>query len=162
VLELAEFWVSLMRRANGSPKTMQRLTISIDDELAAQFESLIASRQYANRSEAFRDLVRRELVQEQLCIAPDVHCVAALTYVYDHHDRTTTLRLLELQHSHHVLTLASTHVHLAHDLCLETVILRGPAQAVEALACSILAERGVQHGRVHLIPQPPDVGSVQG
>ena len=54
--------------------------------------------------------------------------MASLSYLYDHHDRTTTLRLLDLQHKHHVLTLASTHVHLEHDLCMETVILRGPGQ----------------------------------
>ena len=43
---------------------MQRLSISIDDDLAADFESLIQSRSYSNRSEAFRDLVRRELRQD--------------------------------------------------------------------------------------------------
>jgi len=90
---------------------MQRLSISIDDELAADFESLIESRRYSNRSEAFRDLVRRELRQERLTLKPDAPCVASLSYLYDHHDRTTTLRLLDLQHNHHVLTLASTHVH---------------------------------------------------
>lgn len=130
---------------------MQRLTISMDDELAADFDSLIESRRYSNRSEAFRDLVRRELRQERLALKPDAPCVASLSYLYDHHDRTTTLRLLELQHNHHVLTLASTHVHLDHDLCMETVILRGPANRVSNLANAILAERGVRDGQVHLM-----------
>jgi CopG family nickel-responsive transcriptional regulator len=130
---------------------MQRLSISIDDELAADFESLIESRRYSNRSEAFRDLVRRELRQERLALKPDAPCVASLSYLYDHHDRTTTLRLLDLQHNHHVLTLASTHVHLEHDLCMETVILRGPANKVSDLANAILAERGVKDGQVHLM-----------
>lgn len=130
---------------------MQRLSISIDDELAADFESLIESRRYSNRSEAFRDLVRRELRQERLALKPDAPCVASLSYLYDHHDRTTTLRLLDLQHNQHVLTLASTHVHLAHDLCMETVILRGPANAVCDLANAIIAERGVRDGQLHVL-----------
>ena len=64
---------------------------------------------------------------------------------------STTLRLLDLQHNHHVLTLASTHVHLEHDLCLETLILRGPADAVSDLAHAILAEKGVKDGQLHLM-----------
>lgn len=130
---------------------MQRLSISIDDELATDFDSLIQSRRYSNRSEAFRDLVRRELRQERLALNPNTPCVASLSYLYDHHDRTTTLRLLDLQHNHHVLTLASTHVHLEHNLCMETVILRGPANAVSDLANAILAEKGVRDGQLHLM-----------
>ncbi|GAA4325401.1 nickel-responsive transcriptional regulator NikR [Pigmentiphaga soli] len=130
---------------------MQRLTISIDDDLAADFEALIASRHYSNRSEAIRDLVRSELRRERVALRPDAPCVAALTFLYDHHDRTTTMRLLELQHDHHVLTMASTHVHLEHDKCLETVILRGPADAVSSLGNAILAEKGVKDGQLHLM-----------
>lgn len=132
---------------------MERLTISIEEELSADFAALIEARQYRNRSEAFRDLVRRELRQERLVIKPDATCVASLSYLYDHHDRTTTMRLLDLQHNHHVLTLASTHVHLEHNLCLETVILRGPANAVSELAHTILAEKGVRDGQLHLMVQ---------
>lgn len=130
---------------------MQRLTISIDDDLVEDFETLIAARQYNNRSEAFRDLVRRELRQERVALQPDIPCVASLSYLYDHHDRTTALRLMDIQHDHHVLTLAATHVHLEHDLCMETLILRGPASAVSKLADAILAEKGVRDGQVHLI-----------
>lgn len=85
--------------------------------------------------------MRRELRQERLALRPDAPCVASLSYLYDHHDRTSTLRLLDIQHEHHVLTMASTHVHLEHDLCMETVILRGPANAVSDLANTIPAVR---------------------
>jgi CopG family nickel-responsive transcriptional regulator len=130
---------------------MQRLTISIDDDLADDFEALIQARQYGNRSEAFRDLVRRELGQERLSLDPRRLCVATLSYLYDHHDRTVVGRLMDLQHQHHGLTLSATHVHLDHDNCLETLILRGPADKVSALAHAILAERGVRDGAVHLM-----------
>ncbi len=130
---------------------MQRLTISIDDDLAYAFDKLIASRRYTNRSEAFRDLLRRELSAERLLAKPGTKCVAALSYLYDHHDRTTTSRLLDMQHDHHALTLSSMHAHLTHDLCMETAILRGSSDAVTRLAETILAEKGVQDGHLHLI-----------
>ena len=130
---------------------MQRLTISIDDDLAKDFDTLIEARQYGNRSEAVRDLVRKELRQERLLDDPTRDCVATLSYLYDHHDRTTVRRLMDLQHEHHDLTLSATHVHLDHDNCLETLILRGPADEVSALAQAILASRGVRDGAVHLM-----------
>lgn len=130
---------------------MQRLTISIDDDLAEDFEALIQARQYGNRSEAIRDLVRRELRQERLQADPKRACVATLSYLYDHHDRNVVRRLMDLQHEHHDLTLSATHVHLDHDNCLETLILRGPADQVGALAHAILAEKGVRDGAVHLM-----------
>ena len=131
---------------------MQRLTISIDDELAERFERWSQDKGYDNRSEAFRDLLRRELGHESLQADPRTPCVATLTYVYDHHERTLSLRLMDMQHDHHELTVSTMHAHLAHDLCVETVILKGPAQEVRAFAQRVLAERGVRQGQVHLVP----------
>lgn len=131
---------------------MQRLTISIDDELAEQLESWAGRKGYDNRSEAFRDLLRRELGLEQIQSDPQSPCVATLTYLYDHHERTLSLRLMDMQHDHHDLTVSSMHAHLAHDLCMETVILKGPAGKVRTFAHAVLAERGVRQGQLHLVP----------
>lgn len=136
----------------GKLAGMQRLTISIDDDLAADFESLVQARGYENRSEAFRDLVRRELGQAIAESNPKVPCVATLTYLYDHHDRAVSTRLMDMQHEHHDLTVSAMHAHLEHSLCVETVILRGPADEVRHFAQSILAQRGVTDGQLHLVP----------
>jgi len=42
---------------------MQRLTITIDDALLGEVDAFIDRRGYANRSEAFRDLLRGSLEQ---------------------------------------------------------------------------------------------------
>jgi CopG family transcriptional regulator, nickel-responsive regulator len=131
---------------------MQRLTISIDDELAADFESLVQARGYENRSEAFRDLVRRELDEQTVDARPDAPCVATLTYLYDHHERALAARIVDMQHEHHELTVSTMHAHIDHDLCVETLILRGPADEVRHFAESMLAQRGVHHGQLHLVP----------
>jgi CopG family nickel-responsive transcriptional regulator len=59
---------------------LQRFTISLDDELAAQFDGLIASKGYVNRSEAVRDLIWMGLGRERLITpdpaAPHAWCVA--------------------------------------------------------------------------------------
>ena len=131
---------------------MQRLTISLDDELAQAFDQLILRRGYANRSEAVRDLLRRELGENDLTHGTAKQCVAVLSYVFDHHERQLSSRLTTLQHDHHDLAIATMHAHISHEDCVETVIMRGATSQVEEFAHSVIAETGVRHGQIHLIP----------
>jgi CopG family transcriptional regulator, nickel-responsive regulator len=130
---------------------MERITISIDEDLAAEFDSLIAQRGYKNRSEAVRDLVRSHLEAARVSEGQEGHCVANLSYVYNHHERDLAERLTALQHGQHDLTVATMHAHLDHDNCLESVILRGTSAAVRAFADAMTAERGVRHGQLNLV-----------
>lgn len=130
---------------------MERFTISLDDRLARQFDDWIAERSYGNRSEAVRDLLRAELGRSKLEKGTGSQCVACLSYVFNHHERDLAERLTALQHDHHDLTASTMHVHLDHDHCLETVVLRGPTDRVMRFADVICAERGVHHGKLNLI-----------
>ncbi|PWC11826.1 nickel-responsive transcriptional regulator NikR [Brenneria roseae subsp. americana] len=136
---------------------MQRLTISMDDQLAQDFDELMARKGYANRSEAFRDMLRRELGEMTRKTDQEGECVAVLSYVYDHHERQLSSRLAEMQHDHHDLTVSTMHTHLSHEECVETVILRGTAALVERFAESVMAQTGVRHGQLNLIPLSPVV-----
>ena len=137
---------------------MQRFTISLDDQLAAQFDDWIAQRGYGNRSEAVRDLFRAELDRSAQQAGTATQCVACLSYVFNHHERDLAERLTSLQHAHHDLTVSSMHAHLDHDYCLETVILKGEIAAVRQFADAVCAERGVHHGKINLISVELDVG----
>ena len=131
---------------------MQRMTISVDDDLAQQFDALVHERGYQNRSEAFRDLVRRELEEQRIRTHHAPHCIANLSYVYDHNERQLARRLATKSHGHHDLSHSTMHVHLDHDDCIESVILRGPTKNVQQFAESVITERGVRHGQLNLIP----------
>ncbi|KAF0102490.1 MAG: CopG family transcriptional regulator nickel-responsive regulator [bacterium] len=131
---------------------MERITISLDESLARAFDVLIRSRGYANRSEAVRDMLRRELESDRLAREDAPHCVASLSYVYNHHERRLAERLTDLQHHAHDLVVSSMHFHLDHDHCLETLFLRGHTVEVRALAEQISAERGVRHAALNLVP----------
>ena len=131
---------------------MQRVTITLDDEIMAELELMIAKRGYQNRSEAIRDLARAGIRQaaEESNDARD--CVAALVYVYDHESRELPKRLTQIFHGHHDLTLATMHVHLDHESCMEVTVLKGRTQEVQHVAEHVIAERGVRHGRVIAVP----------
>jgi len=130
---------------------MQRITITIDDQLAQELDVLAHARGYQNKSEAVRDLVRAGIVHTR----PDVssaECVAAVVYIYDQGMRELPKRLAHAFQEQHDLSVATMRVALDHTDCMEVAVLRGQTSAVERLAESIIAERGVRHGRVTLIP----------
>jgi CopG family nickel-responsive transcriptional regulator len=131
---------------------MQRFTISLEEGLARQFDDFIAERGYGNRSEAVRDLIRRQLGDAALDSQAATWCAACVSFVYDQHDQPVTQRVMALQHDNHDLIASSLHTYLDHDNCLETLVLRGPQAAVRACAQALVALRGVRHGQVHLVP----------
>ena len=131
---------------------MQRVTITIDDELDAELDRFMAARGYANRSEAIRDLARSGLQQAAVEVGGPRPCVAALVYVYDHETRELPKRLTRDFHEHHDLAQATLHVHLNHESCLEVTVLKGRGSDVQEFADHIIAERGVRHGHVVYLP----------
>lgn len=126
---------------------LSRIGVAIDASLLKKFDRLIASRGYTNRSEAFRDLIRDELV-EKTWEHPDAQVVGTVTLVYDHHVRQLNERLTDLQHSHFHNVLSTMHVHLDHDNCLEVLVVRGKAGAVKKIADALISTKGVKHGRL--------------
>jgi CopG family nickel-responsive transcriptional regulator len=134
---------------------MQRLTLSVDDDLAAVIDRHAKEKRYSSRSEALRDLLRelqsRQRLTETKMDGKD-YCIATLAYVYDHQTRNLGSRLTKEQHRHHDLQVATLHVHLDHDSCLEVSVLRGSSEAVQALADDTISQRGVRHGKLHIVP----------
>jgi len=137
---------------------MQRITMSIDDDLAATLDRHMKRHRYASRSEALRDILREAAARERLG-ADDTYCVATLAYVYDHETRDLGRRLTQAQHRHHDLQVATLHVHLDHEACLEVSVLRGPVGAVRKVADETVSQRGVRHGQLHVIPAEVEASS---
>jgi CopG family transcriptional regulator, nickel-responsive regulator len=131
---------------------MQRITVTIDDELLEAIDRVIAARGYQNRSEAIRDLARAGIAELEERSPSAQEGVAALVYVYDHEARELAKRLTRSFHDHHDLSLATMHVHLDHESCMEVAVLRGAMSDIRHFAEHVISERGVRHGRLVAVP----------
>ena len=140
-----------MTRLSCPEPIVERFTISLDEDLARAFDALIAARGYSNRSEAVRDILRAQLEQNRLAREEAPHCIANLSYVYNHNERELAERVTHDQHEHHDLCVATLHAHLDHDNCMESVILRGSTAQVRAFAEGLIARPGVRHGALNLV-----------
>lgn len=135
---------------------MQRFTISLDDNLAERFDELIARRRYSNRSKAFRDLLLEMFKAEDFALDADAPCVALVSYSYSHRERQLSMRLTEHQHQHTEMVISSMHVHVSHDECAETVVIRGHYGEVRRLCDEIIASPGIRHGKANIMPVQAD------
>lgn len=128
---------------------LERFSITIPKELSGAFDARNKRRGYGNRSEAIRDLIRDALVKEEWK-DPKGKVAATVTLVYDHHTRTLSDRITEVQHDHGELIVSAMHVHLDHHNCLEVIVLRGAARKVQVLADRLSAIKGIKHAQVTL------------
>lgn len=126
-----------------------RFGVSIEPDLLNKFDRIIKKKSYTNRSEAIRDLIRKNVIIEESS-NPDAEGLGTLTMIYDHHAGLLTNRLLELQHDHHHEILTTTHIHVDHDNCLEVLVLKGKTGEIKKLADSIKALKGIKHGELVL------------
>ena len=131
---------------------MQRVTVTLDEDLIAELDRFIESRGYQNRSEAVRDLARSGLRQAAEAAGEGEDAVGALVYLYDHEARNMSKRLTEAHHRHHDMSVCTLHMHLDDAQCLEVALLRGPTRSLRHFSEHLIAERGVRHGRLVLVP----------
>jgi CopG family nickel-responsive transcriptional regulator len=130
---------------------MQRITITVDDDLADALDALVGADGWANRSEAVRDLCREGLARRRAEADGAAACVGVLSYVYDHDRRDLARTLTHAHHDHHHRSLSTLHLHLDARTCLEVAVLQGPVAEIRRIADRITAERGVRFGRLRLL-----------
>ncbi|MDD5496537.1 MAG: nickel-responsive transcriptional regulator NikR [Candidatus Omnitrophica bacterium] len=123
--------------------SLVRFGVSLDAELSKKFDALIGVRSYTNRSEAFRDLIRKELVSEEWRKGKEI--AGAIITLYDHHKRELVNKLTDIQHDYQGIIVSTQHIHLDHNNCLEIIAVKGaPAKAGE-LADRLRAVKSVKH-----------------
>jgi CopG family transcriptional regulator, nickel-responsive regulator len=129
-------------------KTIQvkRFGVSLEEDILYALDELVKKNKFPNRSKAIRNLIKGTLVAEKVDMNKVV--AGAIVIVYDHHKRELNNNLMNVQHDYHELILSTQHVHLAHDLCLETIAVRGNAQLLLSLADKIKATKGIKHGKL--------------
>lgn len=119
-----------------------RFTVSLEKELLDEFDESILHNKYTNRSEAIRDLIREQLIQEEW--ESDQEVIGNITMVYNHHEREVSKEVLHLQHDYNDVIISSQHIHIDHVNCLEVIIVRGQVKKITNLYNMLKSSAGVK------------------
>ncbi len=122
---------------------LRRFGVSIPLSLLLKFDEYIRNKNYKNRSEAIRDLIRAEFVKESFETNKEV--AGVISIVYNHHKRELVDKIIDVQHDYQDIIVASQHIHLDHDNCLEVIITRGKTKRIKELSSKLQSTKGVKH-----------------
>jgi len=132
-----------------------RFGVSLERKLLERFDNLIKEKNYSNRSEAIRDLIREEFVKREWIEGDDV--AGAIVLIYDHHRKDLLNKITDIQHNYQNVIISTQHIHLDHDNCLEIIAVRGNPKEVRQLADTLKAIKGVKHGTLSMSSTGKDI-----
>ncbi len=128
-------------------KGVIRFSVSLPGVLLAELDQRVHSKGYSNGSEFIRDLIREQIVEDKWQNARE-EVIGVLSISYDHHQRELAEKIIQLQHSQYINILCSTHVHLDHNNCLETIIMKGTPPEIEKISTRLGGLRGVKFAKL--------------
>ncbi len=125
-----------------------RFGISLPKDLIDKFDRLIKEKNYTNRSKAFGDLIRQELIKREWQEGKNI--AGAVILIYDHHKRKLLNKITDVQHDFQKIIISTQHIHLDHNNCLEIVAIKGSPKEAQKLADTLKAIKGVKHATLSM------------
>lgn len=134
---------------------LARFGVSLEKALLDKFDRFIDEKNYANRSEAFRDLIRQELVKKEWIEGREI--AGAIVLIYDHHRRELVNKLMDIQHDFQKMVISTQHIHLDHDNCLEIIAVKGASHEAQKLADTLKSVKGIKHATLSMSSTGKDI-----
>ncbi len=122
-----------------------RLSITLPDEVAESLDKYVREFNIQSRSKAISDALRAYLAERAL---PKGEVFAVLVYAYNPSRGETVRRIITTQHGYHDEIVASAHVHLDEDACIEVAFFQGKSDDLKRLVGELERIPGVSTVRV--------------
>ncbi len=122
-----------------------RFGVSMDAELLAAFDSILAESGYANRSEAVRDFVRQAIVRRNWD-KNSPESLAVLCTVRSGRPGKSPGSIAASKADTKSRAEATLQLNLSQQDDIEIRVLRGPPRQLEQLANHAIGAKGIRHG----------------
>jgi CopG family transcriptional regulator, nickel-responsive regulator len=131
---------------NDATMTVSRFGISVEQDLLDDLDNYVKENQFANRSQAIRQLISRNVVERKWQCNNKV--AGAITLMYDPRKRDILKQLLQVQEVYYEEILSSQRFILNKDKCLEIVAVKGIATRLTELSDKLITIKGIEHGKL--------------
>ncbi len=134
----------------------ERFSVSLGGDLLRQFDHAWRAEGHPTRSEAVKAMIRQSLVRMEWQAGKEV--AGAVVLVYDHHLKPLAGKLVAVQHEFEDVIVSTTHAHLDHDSCLESIIVDGKAETVARLVKRLKSIKGIKHASLMMTTTGKEMG----
>ena len=125
---------------------LRRFGVSLEDELLDQLDRYVLENGYANRSQAIRFLIEKNLAERKWQCN---HIVAGtVVLLFDQAKREIPAKITLIQQEFKEVILSSSQYYLNRSCCLHTVTIMGEAYRLTELADKLASIKGLKHGKL--------------
>ena len=135
---------------SAKTKLVDRISISLPEDLHAELDLMVAERGFDSRSQAIKDMLRQHLVEHKTQTGNQV-MVGTITLLYNNATKGLQKTLADLQYQHLDEVISSLHVHLEDNQTMEVILVQGPVQTLQKIGNAMITQRGVITGKLQLI-----------
>jgi CopG family nickel-responsive transcriptional regulator len=122
-----------------------RFGVSLETELLEELDAYVKDNSFANRSQAVRALIEKNIVEKKwLC---NHHVAGAIVLVYEPSKNDVASHILEIQQDNSELILSSQRF-FSNGCCTEIVAVDGIAQKLTKLSEELISLKGIIHGKL--------------
>lgn len=128
---------------DSMPK-IKRVGVTFPPDLLKDFDEIIGTMGYENRSKAVQDAVRMFVAERKLLQEGTGYQAGLLMMLYDHETRGLESALTYVQHHSANIICSTMHIHLSETDCLEAIAVKGNAAEIRKLRDHLAARKGVK------------------
>jgi CopG family transcriptional regulator, nickel-responsive regulator len=126
--------------------------MSLPPKLLSEFDRSMKKAGFSDRSKAIQTALHTFIDQNDWNSGDDSRNGAgAIMMLYDNHTYAHGDGGTHIQHEYSDIICASTHLHIDHSNCLETIMVRGEIGKIKMLTRSLSESRGIKSVKVHFV-----------
>ena len=125
---------------------LKRFGVSLEDNLLESLDQYVIENGFANRSQAIRFLVEKNVAEKKWQCN---HIVAGtIIIMYDQVKKDITSRIADIQQNYQDVILSSSQYYINKNFSLHIVTVKGAAYRLTDLADHLTTIKGIKHGKL--------------
>ncbi|MDR0796946.1 MAG: nickel-responsive transcriptional regulator NikR [Tannerella sp.] len=125
---------------------LKRFGVSLEDELLESLDQFVDNNGFANRSQAIRFLVEKNVAESKWQCN---HIVAGtIIIMYNQEKKEIASKISSIQQFYQDVILSSSQYYLNENFCLHIATVSGMAQTLTELADRMITIKGIKHGKL--------------
>lgn len=126
--------------------SVSRFGVSLDEELLKALDNYVSDNGFANRSQAIRHLIEKNMVEEKWKC--DNIVAGAVILVFNYSKPELLKRSSEIQTDYKNVILSSQGFYLNEINYMEIIAVKGPSKVLTEVAEKLISIKGIQHGKL--------------
>ncbi|MEN8118678.1 MAG: nickel-responsive transcriptional regulator NikR [Bacteroidota bacterium] len=126
--------------------SVSRFGVSLDEELLKALDAFVSDNGFANRSQAIRHLIEKNMVEEKWRCDNIVAGAVALVFNNEKKEIFKTSSDIQMEYHDYILSTQSFYLNQLNHM--QIIAVKGPSRILTELSDKLISIKGIQHGKL--------------